>query len=78
MQLQGLLHQQLVLLLELLHRQLVLVLLLLVLALARQLELVLRPGLLFYRKLLMRKLQRWLPKQVICSFLVTLIFRQKF
>ena len=40
------------------------------LVLERQLELVLQLGLLFYRKLPGRKLQRSLPRRVICSFLI--------
>jgi hypothetical protein len=65
---QVLRHQQQVQLLERLRQQLVLV--------HQQLVLVQRLGpepqlgLLFYRKLPKRKLQRSLPKRVICSFLV--------
>jgi hypothetical protein len=43
------------------------------LVLVQQLELVLQLGLLFCRKLPERKLQRSLPKRVICSFFDTLI-----
>ena len=62
----GPLRQQLVQLLEPKRQQLVLVL-------AQQLVLVLQLELLFYRKRRGRKLQRWLPKRVICSFFDTLI-----
>ena len=46
------------------------------LVLERRLELVLQLGLLFYRKRPGRKLQRWLPKRVICSFFDTLIYKK--
>ena len=49
----------------------------LVLELEQQLELVLQLELLFYRKRPGRKLQRWLPKRVICSFFDTLIYIRK-
>ena len=69
------LRQQLVQQQERLRQQLVPKLLGLVLV--QQLELGLQLGLLFYRKRPGRKLQRWLPKQVICSFLDTLICETK-